>query len=94
MPLYIFNVFDDRHAPGTLSLCAGWSSGGVRSSDEVCFEPGTRHVGNIISRDRVAQCTMLHALQALAGISIIVVISLMLIFWTKMGRFAEPLEPV
>jgi len=33
---------------------------------------------------------MIPTLQALAGISIIVVISLMLIFWTKMGRFAEP----
>jgi hypothetical protein len=33
---------------------------------------------------------MIEAVQSLAGIAIIVAISLMLIFWTKMGRFAEP----
>ena len=33
---------------------------------------------------------MIEAVQALAGIAIAVAISLMLIFWTKMGRFAEP----
>jgi len=37
---------------------------------------------------------MIQTLQALAGISIVVVISLMLIFWTKMGRFAEPVVNV
>jgi hypothetical protein len=33
---------------------------------------------------------MIEVVQALAGIAIIVAISLILIFWTKMGRFAEP----
>jgi len=33
---------------------------------------------------------MIETVQALAGIAIIVAISLMLIFWTKMGRFTEP----
>jgi hypothetical protein len=56
-------------------------------------ETGIRHRvsnGPSISPVRGAQCRMIQTLQALAGISIVVGISLMLIFWTKMGRFAEP----